>query len=180
NLGIQDASGEIIIRLDAHATYPPDYVSKCVYYLERFGADNVGGVIRTVPAGDTLIARTLARVISHRFGIGNSAFRTGVSEPREADTVPFGCFRRSVFQRVGLFHEKLARSQDMEFNVRLKRARGRIILVPDIVSDYISRSTVKSFLKHSFSNGVWALYPLKFVRVPFSLRHYVPLLAVLM
>jgi len=81
---------------------------------------------------------------------------------------------------VGLFHEKLARSQDMEFNVRLKRARGRIILVPDIVSDYISRSTVKSFLKHSFSNGVWALYPLKFVRVPFSLRHYVPLLAVLM
>jgi glycosyltransferase involved in cell wall biosynthesis len=179
NLGIRNACGEIILRLDAHATYPPDYVSKCVYYLERFGADNVGGVIRTVPAGDTLIARTLARVLSHPFGIGNSSFRTGVREPREVDTVPFGCFRKSVFQRVGLFHEKLARSQDMEFNVRLKRAKGLIVLVPDIVSNYISRSTLRSFLKHSFQNGIWALYPLKFVRLPFSPRHYAPLIAVL-
>jgi len=179
NIGIQNASGEVILRLDAHGTYPPDYVSKCVYYLERFGADNVGGVIRTIPAGDTLLAQTLALVISHPFGIGNSSFRTGVREPREADTVPFGCFRKSVFQRVGLFHEKLARSQDMEFNVRLRRARGRIILVPDIVSNYLSRSTLKSFLKHCFTNGVWALYPLKFVRIPFSIRHYIPLIAVL-
>ncbi len=179
NIGIRRAAGEVILRIDAHATYPADYISRCVRSLDEFGADNVGGIIRTVPGGGGPIARAIARSLSHPFGIGNSWFRVGVPEPREADTVPFGCFRRSVFDRVGLFDERLSRSQDMEFNLRLRRAKGRIVLVPRIVSNYISRSTLKAFFRHNFLNGIWAIYPFRFVRLPFSPRHYIPLVSAL-
>ena len=180
NIGIRRAVGEVLLRIDAHATYPADYIAQCVRSLEEHRADNVGGIIRTVPGGGTPMARAIARSLSHPFGIGNSWFRVGVSEPREADTVPFGCFRKSVFEKIGLFDERLARSQDMEFNLRLKRARGRIVLVPRIVSNYISRPTLKAFFRHNFSNGIWAIYPLRFVRAPFSPRHYIPLAATLL
>jgi glycosyltransferase involved in cell wall biosynthesis len=180
NIGIRRAVGEVILRIDAHATYPADYISRCVRGLDEHRADNVGGIIRTVPGGGTPMARAIARALSHPFGIGNSWFRIGVEEPREADTVPFGCFRRSVFERVGLFDERLSRSQDMEFNLRLRRASGRIVLVPHIVSNYISRPTLAAFFRHNFQNGIWAIYPLKFVRAPFSPRHYAPLAAALL
>jgi glycosyltransferase involved in cell wall biosynthesis len=180
NIGIRRAVGDVILRIDAHATYPTDYIAQCVRGLDEHHADNVGGIIRTIPGGGKPIARAIARALSHPFGIGNSWFRIGVEEPREADTVPFGCFRRSVFDRVGLFDERLSRSQDMEFNLRLRRAHGRIVLVPRIVSNYISRPTLQAFFRHNFLNGIWAIYPLKFVRAPFSVRHYIPLCVTLL
>jgi len=178
NIGLKKAKGKIIIIMDAHSTYARDYISKCLEYLNKYNADNVGGVIITVPRENTLVAKAIAFSLSHPFGAGNSYFRIGSKKPRWVDTVPFGCYKREIFEKIGFYNENLVRSQDMEFNLRLKRAGGKILLVPDIVSYYYPKSNLKDFFLHNIKDGIWAIYPLKFVKMPFKLRHYIPLIFV--
>ena len=179
NIGVQHAKGEIIMIMSAHSTYEENYISKCVKFLGEYNADNVGGILITVPGDDTLIAKSIVLSLSNPFGVGNSHFRIGgVKEPKWSDTAAFGCYKREVFERIGLYNENLARSSDMDFNVRLKNAGGKILLVPDIVAYYHARPNFKAFCKHNLSNGFWATYPLKFVNMSFSLRHYIPFIFV--
>jgi hypothetical protein len=117
-------------------------VSRLVEWLETSGADNVGGVCLTRPGGDSVMARAIALALGHPFGVGNSYFRIGVSAPRWVDTVPFGCYRRQVFERIGLFDESLIRNQDDEFNARLIRDGGRVLLVPNVVCVYYARDSL--------------------------------------
>jgi len=180
NIGIKEAKGEIIIPMGAHAGYEKDYISKCVKYLKEFNADNVGGVIKTLPSKDTLFAKAIALSLSHPFGTGGSYFRTGSKESRWVDTVFGGCYKREVFEKIGLFNKNLNKGQDMEFNIRLKKAGGKVLLVPDIVSYYYPKAAnLKDFFIYHLKDGVWAILPLKFVKTPFKLRHYIPLIFVL-
>jgi cellulose synthase/poly-beta-1,6-N-acetylglucosamine synthase-like glycosyltransferase len=179
NLGIKNARGDIIVIMGMHASYAGDYISKSVRYLEEYGVDNVGGVWATVPRDNTLIGKAIAQALSHRFGVGNSVFRTGAREPVLVDTVFGGCYRKAIFEKIGLFNEKLVRHQDMELNCRLRAAGGRILLAPDIVCQYYARTDIKSFLKHNFSNGQSIFSALKDSSVlPFSVRHLIPLIFV--
>lgn len=179
NLGIKSSKGEILVRLDAHAKYQKDYISKCVKYLNEYRADNAGGLLRTIPKKDTLTAKAIAISLSSFFGAGNSNFRTGAEKPTWVDTVFGGCYRKEIFAKIGLFNENLIRSQDMEFNLRLKRAGGKILLAPDITAYYYPKSNLKDFFVHNIKDGIWAIYPLKFVKFPLKLRHYIPLIFVL-
>ena len=88
NLGILQAKGQYIIRLDAHAEYAADYFSKCVQLLEETGADNVGGVMET--KSRTAQGAVIAKMLSSKFGVGDSQFRTNGADGY-VDTVPFGC-----------------------------------------------------------------------------------------
>ncbi len=72
NLGIQEAAGEIIMRMDAHNEYSKDYIRKCVYYLEEYNVDNVGGIWITKPGKETAVAKSIALALSHPFGVGNA------------------------------------------------------------------------------------------------------------
>ena len=175
NIGLKASRGEIIILMGAHAGYKKDYVSKCVRYLKEYGADNVGGVMKTLPSKNTLWARAIAITLSYPFGAGTSYFRVGSAKPRWVDTVFGGCYKREVFDKIGFFNENLVRSQDLEFNMRLKKAGGKIILVPDILAYYYPSSTLKGFLKHNFDDGIWVTYPLKFGLRVFKLRHLLPM-----
>lgn len=177
NIGIRAAQGEIIIRMDSHADYQKDYISKCLKYLKEYNADNVGGILKTLPAKDTLVAKAIAISLSHPFGAG-SYFRVGSKKVRWADTVFGGCYKKEVFDKIGLFREELIRSQDIEFNKRLRKAGGKILLVPDIVARYYPQSTLVGFLKHNFTDGFWTTYPLKFGIKIFSFRHLIPLVFV--
>jgi len=180
NLGIKEAKGEILMLIGAHAGYEKDYVSKCVRCLKEYDADNVGGVMKTLPSENTLFAKAIAFSLSCPFGAGNAYYKSGYSgQPKWVDTVFGGCYKREVFDKIGLFNENLVRSQDMEFNLRLKKAGGKILLVPNIVSYYYPKSNLKDFFLHNFEDGVWAIYPLKFVKAPLRLRHYIPLFFVL-
>lgn len=179
NIGIKNAKGDIIIWMSAHNRYEKNYISRSVESLEKHGADNVGGIMKTLPREDTFVGWAIVAGLSHRFGVGNSYFRVMPKEPKWVDTVFGGCYRREVFERIGLFNENLVRGQDMEFNLRLKKAGGKILLVPDIVSSYYARSNLKSFWKHNFMNGEWAILPFLYSPViPVSLRHLVPLIFV--
>lgn len=179
NRGIKNASGDIIMIMGAHATYEKNYVSNCVKFLRKYNADNVGGILIHKPFKNTNIAKAIALTLSHPFGSGNSPFRIGSKEPKWVDTVFGGCYRKEVFEKIGLFNEDLARSADMDFNARLRRAGGKILLVPEVVTYYYPRSDLKGFLAHNFDDGFWAIYPLKFVSQPFSWRHWIPLVFIL-
>ena len=179
NIGIKNAKGEIILWMSAHSRYEKDYISKCVKYLKEYDADNVGGVMITLPRDNAFIGKAIATVLSHPFGVGNSVFRTGAKEPKWVDTVFGGCYKKEVFDKIGLFNESLVRSQDMEFNLRLKKTGGKILLAPDIVSYYYPKSNLKDFFIHNFEDGSWVTYPLKFGIKAFSWRHLIPLFFIL-
>jgi len=179
NIGIRKAQGEFIIRMDAHAEYPADYVSKCLKYSKESVADNVGGIIKTLPVNSTISAKAIANVLSHSFGAAGSYFRLGSQKPRLVDTVFGGCYKREIFKKIGYFNEKLIRSQDIEFNKRLKKAGGKILLVPEIIATYYPQSKLSAFFRHNFVDGIWTIYPLKFGVKIFSFRHLIPLFFVL-
>jgi len=178
NIGIKKSKGEIIIRMDAHATYRKDYISKCLKYLKEYKADNVGGIMKILPAKTTIMAKAIAISFSHPFGAGSSYYKRGSEKTRWVDTVFGGCYKKEVFSKIGPFNEKLIRSQDIEFNLRLKRAGGKILLVPEITSYYYPKSNLKEFFKRNFLEGLWVIYPLRLTKAPLSLRHYIPLVFV--
>ena len=110
NIGIQAAKGDIVIRLDAHAIYPDNYFSELVAKLYELHADNVGAVCRTLPADDSPKCKAIAAALSSPFGMGNSYFRIGAKEIMQVDTVPFGCYRKEVFDKIGLYDTDLIRA----------------------------------------------------------------------
>lgn len=176
NLGIRASKGEYIIRLDAHAEYASDYFSKCVQVLQRTGADNVGGVMET--KARTKTGKVIAKMLSSKFGVGDSQFRTN-GKDGYVDTVPFGAFRRDVFEKVGLYDERLTRNQDSELNYRIIHGGGKIFLSHEIRLAYYCRDSVKGIVKMAEMNGKWNIITSKLCPGSMRLRHFVPCLFVL-
>ena len=176
NLALQHARGDVIARLDGHSTVAADYLSQAVEVLESTGAANVGGTMLTLTRDRGPFAQPICVALTSPFGVGNSRFRTGVKEISPVDTVFGGCWRREVFSRIGSFNERLERGQDIEFNLRLRRAGGTILLAPGMVSRYYASATLKSFCLRNWTNGVWAILPFAYTRgMPVRWRHLAPL-----
>jgi len=174
NTGIRAARGEVVIRMDAHNIYPEDYISKCVEYLLKYEVDNVGGIWITMPGGGTAVARMIALALSHPFAVGNAYYRIGSKTPRYVDTVPFGCYRRDVFDRIGLFDEELIRNQDDEFNLRLLKNGGKILLAPEIVSSYYARDSLKKLWRMYFQYGYFKPLVVKKIGRVLTVRQLIP------
>jgi len=181
NLGIRMATGEYIVRADAHSLYPADYLSKLITWSQKLGADNVGGVWRTEVLHKTSKSNAIRNVLSDRLGVGNALFRTGTGAVLEVDTVPFGCYRKTVFEQYGVYDTRLTRNQDIELNKRIKRGGGKIFLVPEIECTYFARETFGALAKNNFANGKWNLLTADLTGTfgSLSLRHFVPLLFIL-
>ena len=171
NIGIKVSKNDIIIRLDAHSEYPQNYISKCVYYINNVAADNVGCTIETKSEG--IIGKAIENVLSSKFGVGNSGFRTN-AKSGYTDTVPFGTFRRSLFDKIGYFDERLARNQDSEFNSRIIKNGGKIYLFNDISIIYHPRNTIRGLIKMAMLNGKWNLYTNYLVPGSMKIRHFIP------
>ena len=182
NIGVRNARGEAIAIVGAHSTYDEHYLSECVKHLYEYGADQAGGVALYIPRENTLVGRAIVAALAHPFGAGaNVCYKVGAKEPIWVDVASFGCYRRDVFDRIGLFNEKLIHSQDIEMNLRLRRAGGKVLLVPTAVIRYYARSDFRSFCKHNFRNGVWTILPFLYSPIipPVAWRHLVPLAFVL-
>ena len=174
NLGIQKSKGDYIVRMDAHSVYPKNYISTLVAKAIEYSADNIGCVVETIPSNGTLMARSIAAALSSPFGVGNSLFRIGISAPQEVDTVPFGCFKREVFSKVGFFDTELVRNQDDEFNARLKLNGFRIILIPFLSVKYYSRDTIPKTIKMYYQYGLFKPLVNKKLGKPATGRQFFP------
>jgi len=179
NMGVKNASGEVIVRMDVHSGYPPDYISKLVWNLNDLDADNVGGVWKTRPANDSWKANAIAASQSSVFGVGYSYYRFGSKGVMKVGTVPFGCFRKSIFDRIGLFDEALLRNQDDEFNARIIENGGSVYLIPDIVIDYYARPTISSLARMFFQYAFFKPLVNRKLKRPGSIRQFIPPLFIL-
>lgn len=178
NRGIKVAKGEFIVRIDCHSVFAPTYVKKCIEVMQRTKADNVGGYWITLPGADTKTAKAIAASTSSTFGVGNSTFRLQGPE-REVDTVPFGTYRKELFEKIGYYDERLVRNQDIELNSRIRKHSGRIVISPEINLSYYNRSTYRGIWQQSFNNGLWNPYTIWLVGSGLSLRHFIPMFFVL-
>jgi succinoglycan biosynthesis protein ExoA len=161
NACIRRARGDLVVRLDCHSRYPPDYVRACVTAAEETGAWNVGGIY--VPEGETPAERAVSCALESPFG-GVNWTRHGAEDGRvEVDTVYLGAFRPEALERVGLFDETFERNQDDELNLRLRLAGGRIVLDPAIRSRYRPRGSAGAVFRQYFEYGRW--------KVPVMLKH---------
>lgn len=175
NIGIRQSKGAYIIRMDAHADYARNYISKCVYYLDNIDADNVGGIAETKSRG--FVGNAIAKMLSSKFGVGNSSFRTN-GESGYVDTVPFGAFRREVFDKWGYYDERLTRNQDNELNYRIIKNGGKVYLASDIHLSYYCRDSIKGIVKMAYTNGKWNVITMKLCPGSMRIRHFVPLMFV--
>ena len=177
NLAVAESGGQIIIRIDGHCEIDPDYVSNCVALLTGGKADGVGGPIETI--GDGFQAEAIAMAMSSTFGVGGSAFRTVNDREMFSDSVAFPGYTREIIERAGPFNEELVRNQDDEYNYRIRKLGGRILLSPDIRSKYYSRSTFSSLWRQYFQYGYWKVRVLQLHPKQMSIRQFVPFFFVL-
>src|SRR5256884_1083491 len=178
NLGIARARGRIIMRMDAHAAYPTNYIADLVDCMERTGADSVGASWRTQPGDTTIMAGAIAAALAHPFGIGNARYRLGTDRVRDVDTLQCGCYRRDVFERLGLFDQDLLRSQDSELTFRVLRAGGRVLLVPGVVATYYARVALDKLWRMFFQYGYFKPLVARKVGAVMTARQLVPALFV--
>ena len=167
NRAIAVASGNVIVRLDAHAVPPPSYIARCVEVLTETQAANVGGVWDIRPGAEGWLARAIAVAVSHRLGAGDAGYRAG-ARAGETDTVPFGAFDRRWLERIGLFNEQLLTNEDYEYNYRIRQAGGRVWLDPTIRCVYFARPTLTALARQYWRYGFWKAHMLR--RYPRSLR----------
>lgn len=179
NLGIQAAKGEFVVRIDAHAQADPQMIAKCVEILKTHeDVACAGGRIVAKPLTDG--GRVISYVQSSPFGVGNAKFRYA-TESGYVDTVAYGVYRKSIFEKAGLFNEEFQRNQDNDMHGRIKACGGKFYLDASISSLYHPRETIKGMMKQGFGNGKWVIigYRKSEKKEGLSLRHMIPLLFVL-
>ncbi len=176
NLAIPKCNGEIIVRVDAHSQYAKDYLLKILSTFHHVDTDIVGGPTRTRFL--TQSQEAIAHVISHKFGIGGSKVHDKEYEGY-TDSVTFGAWKHDVFNRIGLFDERLIRNQDDEFHYRALNLGLKIYQNPEIKVWYYPRETFSGLFKQYFQYGFYKPLVLKKIKSGFKLRHIVPSLWVL-
>ena len=176
NVALAAATGDAIVRLDAHARIPENFLERSLRALER-GEDIVGGRVSGADPG-TPWEGVMRALDTSRFCGGAAPFRNA-GEARYVDTLAYALYRREVYDRVGLYDERLRRTEDNDMHYRMRRAGYRFYYSPDIVSTHAARSTFRGQLRQKWGNGYWIGRTMRIQPRCFAPRHLVPALFVL-
>lgn len=176
NLGISQASGEIIIRADTHCVYPPGYVEKCVNLLEETEAANVGGIM--FPQGRTSVQKAIGLALQHPVGVGDAKWHTG-NYRGYVDTVYLGTFRKSLFDEIGMYDTTCKTAEDAELNLRILKADKKIYQDSSIKVTYFPRESFWGLAKQYFRYGRGRCYTVLKHKKITSLRQVAPVALVL-
>ena len=173
NLALNQAKGDIIIRVDGHCEIPPDYLEKCSNLLKSYDADIVGGVIETISTG--LIGKAISIAQSSPFGLGGVKFRRmDLDEGSYVDTLAFGAHRRELFTDIGGYDEEMICNQDDEFNHRVIQAGKKIWMDPTIKTKYYARESFIKLFKQYFNYGFYKVRGIQKRGELVSIRHLIP------
>jgi len=173
NLALNEAKGEIIIRVDGHSEIQKNYLDKCCNLLKKTDADIVGGVIETSSFG--LIGDAISIAQSSWFGVGGVKFRSNnLEKPDYVDTLAFGAHKRKIFADIGGYDEEMVCNQDDEFNFRAIQAGKKIWIDPTIKTKYFARSDYLKLLKQYFNYGFYKVRGIQKRSQLFSIRHIIP------
>lgn len=177
NVAIKAFSGDALIRIDAHATVPHDFVKKNVQVLEN-GEYVSGGVRPNIADESTAWKDTLLLAEQSMFGSSMATYRRS-QKKMYVKSVFHGAYKREVFEKVGGFDEQLGRTEDNELHYRIRQAGYKICYSPDIISYQHARNSLSGMLKQKYGNGYWVALTLKVCPGCLSLYHFVPLAFVL-
>jgi succinoglycan biosynthesis protein ExoA len=172
NSCIERCTGELIIRLDCHSRYPPDYLRRSADAALETGAWAVGGV--PTPVGRTETERAVACALDGPFGGAHWTRHGGKGERTEVDNFYCGAFRPEAFERAGLFDESLVRNQDDELNFRIRQAGGTLVLDPAIKSEYVPRGSFRGLWRQYYQYGLWKIPVMRKHRRILSARSMAP------
>lgn len=172
NAALQVAKGSVIVRVDGHCEIASDYLANCVGHLENDLVDCVGGPMETI--GETYCAQAIAIAMSSTFGVGDSAFRVERKRKMLVDSVAFPAYRRKTIDLTGPFDEEMVRNQDDEYNYRIRKMGGKVLLTPDIRSRYYSRSSLSSLWRQYFQYGYWKVRVMQKHPYQMRRRQFVP------
>lgn len=168
NLGIEHARHEIIVRMDAHSIPSENYLRRCIEGLHDGETSIVGMPWRIQASNDSVAARAVALAVAHPFGIGDAKYRLAASTSQFVDTVPFGAFRKSLWQEIGGYDERLLSNEDYDFHYRVRQRGGRILLDTGGHSIYFARPSFTALAAQYSRYGRWKAQMVK--RHPRSLR----------
>lgn len=177
NVGLDAMAGQIVIRLDAHASIPEDFVEKSVSCLVC-GHDICGGRVTNFVANETNWTTVVNMAEDSMFGGSVAAFRSKQSQG-EVKTLAFAAYKREVFDKVGRFDERLARTEDNEMHYRMRCSGYTFFYDPDIVSFRETRPTLRKLIRQKYLNGYWIGLTVRVCPKCFSRYHFVPALFVL-
>jgi cellulose synthase/poly-beta-1,6-N-acetylglucosamine synthase-like glycosyltransferase len=172
NLAIEQATGDIVVRFDAHARYAKDVITQSVRALLHTGAGGVGAIAQPAEA-DTLVGRAIVAAHNSRFGVGVAKFRKAGAEGW-TDTVWNGCYWKYIVERVGPLREDLPRAEDNDFNARVRALGYGIYLSPAICATYQPRRSFGELWKQYFGNGLGVARALFEAPGSIGLRHLAP------
>ncbi len=181
NLGIKNSSYNYILIAGAHAVYPKNYINSLMQLILQPGIDVVGGAIETQVKPVNKKTNAIKFVLSHKLGVGNSLFRIGSQSLTVSDTVPFGLYKKVIFEKVGVYNTKLIRNHDIELSKRIKQSGFNIWLQPQLKVVYYARASYSKLAQNNYGNGFWNIKTLFITKRlnSLSIRHYIPLIFLL-
>ncbi|WP_040197734.1 glycosyltransferase family 2 protein [Candidatus Soleaferrea massiliensis] len=177
NVALRQAKGDLIVRVDAHCTLDPDFIANDVAGFER-GEKIIGGPRKSVVNEEDPWQRTLLTAEESLFGSGIAAYRHS-EETKYVSTLAHGAYAREVFETVGGYDERLARTEDNEMHYRMRKAGYRLFFDSKVRSYHHPRNRFSKMLKQKYQNGNWIGLTLGVSPNCFSLYHFMPLCFVL-
>jgi succinoglycan biosynthesis protein ExoA len=144
NIGLAQARGQWLVRMDAHSTVDPSYVRLAVDRLREGCWGGVGG--RKDGVGETAAGHAIAAVLGSRFGVGNSVYHHGVTA-QEVDHVPFGAYPVELVRSLGGWNEDLPTNEDFEFDYRLRQSGRRLLFDPEMAIDWHCRQSIPDLFR---------------------------------
>lgn len=179
NAALMTATGDVIIRVDAHARIPRNFVSRNVYNLNQ-GEDVVGGGRPNITSDVSSWKLTLLAAEDSLFGSSVASYRRPATQKEYLDSLFHAAYRREVIQKVGGFNENLGRTEDNEFHYRIRKAGYKLCCCPDIISYQHSRNNLKDMIRQKYSNGRWIGLTLSECPGCLSYFHFAPFAFVMM
>ena len=177
NLVVRQTQCDLVMRIDAHAVYEPDAVRQSVKVLLTTGAAGAGPAARPL-AGKTLVSQAIVAAHESRIGIGVAKFRRADSGGW-VDTYWGGCYWKYVVVKVGCWREDFRRTEDNDFNARVRAAGYGVYLSPDIKAWYCPRQTLAGLWSQYFANGEGVIQTFFENRSAVGFRHLAPLMFVM-
>jgi len=154
NTALMQARGDVIIRVDAHAKIPRNFVSRSINNLCD-GEDVAGGGRPNITEGMSPWKLTLLAAEDSLFGSSVATYRRPPEKKEYLDSLFHAAYRREVFEKVGGFNENLGRTEDNELHYRIRKAGYNLCSCPDIISFQHTRNNLKDMIRQKFGNGYW-------------------------
>ncbi len=172
NYGVKAGDGEFVQIVGSRNLLDANYIKEGVRVLKEYTEVGcVGG--NYVHTFDNEKSKCIAWAMESKIGVGASNYRVK-QDSGYVDTVGIPMYRKSIFDELGYFDERLTRNQDDDYNFRATKAGYRMYYNADVQSLYYVRGNFSKLFKQMFQYGYWKIFVNKKHKTLTTLRQLVP------